>query len=55
MTFGELIRALNTVPITAHSDTVAFLDVDAADAFDIRRVDYSESEGVVWLCGDVAD
>jgi hypothetical protein len=63
MTFGELIRALNTVPITAHNDPVMFLDRDNVEMFDIKRVQYEQQSddgegnvtsvgGTVWIYGE---
>lgn len=51
MTFGELRRLLNTVPITADLDHVMFLDDDSGDAFDVNAVEHRADEEAVWLRG----
>ncbi|MFC8583197.1 hypothetical protein ACFUGD_01265 [Streptomyces sp. NPDC057217] len=42
MTFGELRRLLNTMPLTADDDPVMFLDVEAAYLYDIERVHHDD-------------
>ncbi|MEU8840268.1 hypothetical protein AB0D97_14205 [Streptomyces roseus] len=64
MTFGELRRLLNTVPITADRDPVMFLDTDTADVFELHAVrhegpSYDEGGnvtsvgGTVWIRGEL--
>lgn len=62
MTFGELRRLLNTVPITADRDPVMFLDVENVDVYELLSVNYEATSydeggnetsvgGTVWLRG----
>ncbi|MGW2950749.1 hypothetical protein [Streptomyces eurythermus] len=67
MTFGELRRLLNTVPITADNDPVFFLEIDAVGIHDVTGVRYEaarydewgglvdEPGGTVWLTGPGAE
>ncbi|OKI19293.1 hypothetical protein [Streptomyces sp. CB03911] len=60
MTFGELRRLLNTVPIGADNDPVMVMDLDTVELLDIKAVEYegptydeggnvTSLGGIVWL------
>ncbi|WP_328742923.1 hypothetical protein OG436_29470 [Streptomyces caniferus] len=62
MTYGELRRRLNEMPLSADRDPVMFLDTDTAQLLEIKEVEYEDTRydegcrpvsvgGTVWLKG----